>query len=343
MQLTIMERTFKTYGGGVIFQPLEALVYLEDENFGSALSEIVLTLQFNSSLPFEKQRAHESLRSSYDDFNTFTEKPKITFRRKKAVLEITSKADFASSEEVMPRSKSGYKLRNETYFRDWNLSALAILRAQMIASKSKFKKTDDFNFDDCLECITSLSKKLPATKTEADLLVQKFIQRRALDRSKLSDWELLDEDWSDYHATARDVVPIPELWSISNEFAPNGNDTGADVLDFFEEEKSSIRKSKDNGKTVFQEMWDQMWGESIPEPDGNYDDLKLNDYRKFVVGFAFAFLKHLGCCPEWLKIEALKHIRENEIFLTRESPTWEHLEELKTINKAMVSCLEKAR
>lgn len=342
MKLTIMENSFNSYGRSVVFKPLEALVYLEAKDFGSALSETILTLQFNCSLPFEQQKVNRSLRSSYDKFIHSTDKPKRTFRRKKAELDISTKANFVSSEEFFPRSKDDYKTRNETYFRDWNLHALNILKTELGASKNKFKSTDDFDFAACLAWLNSLSEKLPKTKREADILIDSFEKGLAVERSKLSDWELLGEDWSDYHATAREVVPFPELWSITNDLAPNGNDTGADVIHFFQEKKSKILKSRDKGKTIFTREWESMWGEPIPEPNGNYDDLALNDYRKFVVGFAFSFLKNLGHCPEWLKMEAVKHIRANEEFTEREYSKWEYMGEFKTINKIMVSCLEKA-
>lgn len=85
-----------------------------------------------------------------------------------------------------------------------------------------------------------------------------------------------------------------------------------------------------------------MWGEEIPKADGNYKELALNDYRKFVTGFAFAFLKYLGFCPEWLKSDAIKHIREYENFAEREYPTWGHLTDMKIMNKKIVNCLENS-
>lgn len=91
MKLTIMENSFNSYGVSVAFKPLAALFYLEAKSFGPALSEIILTLQFNCSLPFEQQNVNRSLKSSYDKFITLTAKPKRMFRRKKAELDIRTK------------------------------------------------------------------------------------------------------------------------------------------------------------------------------------------------------------------------------------------------------------
>lgn len=342
MKLTVMENSFNSYGGSVVFKPLEALISLEDVDFGTALSVIILTLQFNCKLPFEQQNVNKSLRSSYDKFIDHTESPRRIFRRKKSELEICTKARFVSSEDFFPKSQAQYKKRNETYFKDWNLQVLEILKAELIASKNKFKKTDDFDFEACLMWIESLRQKLPETKDHADNLIETYNKQRSLEYSKLSEWERLGIDWSDYHVSARDVVPLVELWSITNEFAPNGNDTGADVLYSFETNKEKVRKSKDEGRAIFEKEWEHLWGKRIPQANGNYDDLALNDYRKFTIGFAYGFLKHLGFCPEWLKAETCKHIKEYEEFAEREYSEWEHLDELKAMNQITASCLEKA-
>ena len=128
----------------------------------------------------------------------------------------------------------------------------------------------------------------------------------------------------------------------TDDFAPNGNDTGADVLHCFKDNTSKISKSKDGGKAVLTRKWQNMWSEAIPEATDNYDDLALNDYREFVIGFAFAFLKYLARCPDWLKVEALHHIEKHQAFIKRESPNWEHLDALKHMNTLMIACLEKA-
>lgn len=342
MKFFVMENSFNSYGGSVVFKPLEALISLEDVNFGVALSTITLTLQFSCELPFEQQNVHVSLRSSYDKFINYTAKPKRIFKRKKAELEICTKAKFVSREDFFPESRAEYKKRNDTYFKDWNLEVLDILKAEFIASKNKFKKTDDFDFEACLAWIESLRQRLPETKANADSLIESYKNQQSLEYSKLSDWERLGIDWSDYHILARDAVPFAELWSITNDLAPNGNDTGADVLHFFGDNKGKIRKSKDEGRAIFKKEWEHMWGEPLPQANGNYDDLALNDYRKFTVGFAYGSLKHLGHCPEWLTTEACKHIREYEEFIIREYSTWEHLDGLKAMTQITASCLEKA-
>lgn len=79
-----------------------------------------------------------------------------------------------SREEFFPSTKEEYKKRNETYFRDWNLRVLEILQSELLASKGKFKKTDDFDFDACLAWISSLAQKLPSSKEDADNIIKEF-------------------------------------------------------------------------------------------------------------------------------------------------------------------------
>jgi|GEM_PF-4046998 len=118
MKLTVMENSFNRYGGSLTFKPLEALFYLEDRDFGAALSEITLTLRFMCALPFEAQKVNKSLQTSYDKFFDLAAKPKRVFRRAKTELEIFTRTDFVSCEDYIPRSQDDYKVRRETYYRD---------------------------------------------------------------------------------------------------------------------------------------------------------------------------------------------------------------------------------
>jgi len=343
VKLLIMENSFNRYGGSIAFKPAIALVNSEDISFGAALSQITLTLQFICSRPFEEQKVNRSMRASYDKFLNYTAKPKRVFKRKKTELEIQTRVSFVSSEDFFPNSKPEYKIRNETYFRDWNIEVLNILREELILSKERFKKTDDFRFDDCVAWLSTLPQKLPSTKEEVDLLINAYDQRRKAECENLSEWDRLGIEWPDYHKNARIIVSDSVLWSHTDEFAPNGNDTGADVLHDFQSNKSKILTSEDHGREIFTQEWESLWGEQIPEPTGDYEDLALNDYRKFVVGYAFSYLKCLGFCPEWLKVDALKHLREYEVFIEREYSNWPHKREFKTMNEIVKSCLERSK
>jgi uncharacterized protein YfeS len=46
----------------------------------------------------------------------------------------------------------------------------------------------------------------------------------------MSEWEKLGIEWRDYHPDARKILDDVFFWDCADDFAPHGNDTGADIL-----------------------------------------------------------------------------------------------------------------
>ena len=83
---------------------------------------------------------------------------------------------------------------------------------------------------------------------------------------------------------------------IVDEFAPNGNDTGADTLEIFREWNEK-NKSKSAIEFLFNLLND--WGIDIDNPYA--DDYSSHTYFQTVVGLAFASAKIRGECENMLK------------------------------------------
>lgn len=49
-------------------------------------------------------------------------------------------------------------------------------------------------------------------------------------------WEDVDVDWDEFHPAARQLLDDPFFWEVADDYAPHGNDTGADLLEFYKEE-----------------------------------------------------------------------------------------------------------
>ncbi len=116
-------------------------------------------------------------------------------------------------------------------------------------------------------------------------------------------WVDLDEDWSDYHPTARVVVPDPALWAVSYDYAPNGNDTGADLL--WELKGSGHLILLDEGRALLDARLAAV-SSLIESSGGRHDYLE----REYVLGLAFCFLKIHGYCPKWLRDRSLTLLDE---------------------------------
>jgi len=310
VELSIFVIKFNSLGG-YGFTPLRYVFESAEKDFGSAIHEIVLNLHFPSALPFEKQRCSSTLKSSFEEFHQ-TKLPKLPtsrFLRKKNRLVFDAVADFANAE-----GNDGGKIHL-----DWQRRGLDVLIDRMKASRRKFKATDDFHLDEFLNWLSTLHDSLPTTQKEAEELDQRWQDFQERHLASLSDWEKLGVDFEDYHPDARRVVDDPSLWSMSHDFSPNGNDSGADLLDIFRRQKSRIKKA---GGRAFLKTMERDWEFDLDqEPD---DSIEYETKREVVIALAFAYLKFFACCPNWLVEKTVDTIKAHQRYLKSNHLDWPH-------------------
>lgn len=327
MELSIMEHSFNSYGGSWIFRPLRAVFEMDEKCFGAALNEVELKISFASEHPFNKQGVNKSLGGLYNDFNTELNKlPKRSYFRKKQILSISLKADFAWAEQVNPKTKEDYKIRNETYFYDFNCRLLTQLIDEVKACKRKFKKADDLNFDGFVNWLESLADKIPNSKDEADKLIDIWQTKKSDAYESLSEWDKLGLEWEGFHPKARGLVSDPRLWDQAHDFAPNGNDCGADILSMVEDIKNNRAFLKDGGKNFYETTW-RDWGFDPLTSDKPDDSIEYNEHREMIIGLAFSFIKVKGMCPGWLRDAAISETENYLTYLETNDLKWEHREE----------------
>src|SRR5262249_2263872 len=131
--------------------------------------------------------------------------------------------------------------------------------------------------------------RLPSTPKAFATLIQELEQKDAARRAALSPWETLDVDWRDYHPDARTILDDPFYWDCVNDFAPHGNDTGADLL---EDYRKWLRRNPAGDPVAFYRRLLRQWGfeaESTAQPDADVAD-------EAAVALAFAELKLRASC-----------------------------------------------
>lgn len=327
MKLDLPIRTFNSFGGSFAFAPVLALIELCEEEFGTGLQKIEVTLCFISKLPFSEQGVDPSLQASFKCFHNYcTHLPKRRFLRKQATLKIEALAEFASAEEInRPRKEACLK---------WLPPVLEILISELEQCRGKFKASDDFRVDDYLKWLRAQHKRLPKTQRAAKKLVELFSQKEEDETSLLSDWDRLGLNWKDFHENARNVVSDPRLWSRGHDFAPNGNDNGADLLTRFRAQKS--RSARNEGKSFYKKL-QKEWGFDPQAKPGDSAEYDLK--REVVVGLAFAFLKLFAYCPTWLAEEAIGEIKAYEAYLATNHLDWQHRDQCLEYQELMLSCL----
>lgn len=338
-----MERTFNSYGGSVHLRPLQALLEMQSENFGTSVTQLIFELNFANKFAFEKQGVNRSLEGSYHSHNSRLEKlPKFTFRRKKQELEIQSLATFADAEEferferleaipetveeirqsiVKPRKP---KPVNELDLHKWNVAACRILVSAIEECKRKFKASDDFDHAQYIRWLNQIPESLPSTFEATNELLEQHESFREKIWDAKSDWERLSLDWELFHKDAREIISNPKLWNQSNDFSPNGNDAGADILADVIEQRKELTKS--DGKSFYQAIW-REWGFDITPPRPPNNTIESEEHRKLILGCTFAFLKVYGECPDWMISSSIMEIDSYRQFVTGHHKDWPHLTE----------------
>ena len=336
-----MEHTFNSYGASWVFRPLISLFEIEEKSFGSAVIEVQLVVSFRSKSSFKNQNVNRSLGRLYADFHSHLAKlPKRSFFRKKRTLSIELCAGFAVAEEIKPNTREEYKIRNEKYFYEYNLNLLDQLIEQIKACRSKFKERDDFDFEAFLNWIESLRHKMPDNKADADLIIESWEIKKKEAFEQMSDWEKLGLDWKEYHPTARNIISDPRLWNVAHDFAPNGNDTGADILEMLREVKNRKSLTSDGGKTFYKATW-RDWGFSDPSPLWPDDSTDYHVHRELIVGLAFAFVKLKGGCPDWLKQDATANTETYVKYLETHELKWPHRKECLAYQDLILKTLDR--
>lgn len=283
MKIHVMAKTHDRYGGHPSLHPIGDFLLAERDDFGPAVREITLTLHLPDAGPAKRTLA--SLLATHEAYRRTL--PKVTFRRSRATVEIEVASALLPAHEWRPASGLSLDLfsRGVVEVAD----ALALVR-------SRIKASDAFDVAAFLAECAAARARIP---TSADALQALAEALHARDRERwaaLSEWERLDIDWQDYHARAREVLDDPFFWREADDFAPHGNDTGADLLADY---RPWRRRHPDADPMQFLERLARQWGyDGVAGLDAGIADDAF-------VALAFAELKLRASCPAALRAQAL--------------------------------------
>ena len=139
----------------------------------------------------------------------------------------------------------------------------------------------------------STGRTTPQKIDELKAIQSEIKARRKTAHKSLTEWDESGIDFDDFHPDARSVLDDPRLWDVCDDWAPNGNDTGADVLELYRDWRKRNRKTK--AETFFKQLM-QGWEVKVP-PDPS-DEYSAPHVPSGHCGLAFAQLKlHAKCDP----------------------------------------------
>jgi len=301
MRFLVNAGTFRSFGGFPGIGHLGTALSLHCPDFGHGLGEVVLNLYLPCRDPFEQQPGpttgmpiHPSMISSYRQFHEewCPSLPKSKLSPKKRTLELEVLAGFAHAEDLQLG-------RSPVLRSDWAAGAHALLAAELRRASGKLSKLEDFDVEGFLAWVDSSAALLPTTAEQVELQREEYSAVLSKARQQADPWDLLEEDWDAYHPSARKAVPDPHLWSRADDYAPNGNDTGADLL--WEVQERGAALLADEGRSFLAERLAEV-EPLMTAPGSQHGYLE----REYVVGLAYALLKHHGYCPAWLRDRGLE-------------------------------------
>lgn len=276
MRFEAMARTYDTFGGHAILSLVPEFLLWEAPDFGPAIMDLGITFNFPHAGP-PRRTLNDLYRRFHASRNVL---PKIVYRRKRAQVEIDIASDLISGENWHDTHGVPLPLFQRAAIE--TVAALALLGQRLTAK-------DDFDLDAFLAHCNGALLRLPSTQEELSAFMQESERRWHARKASASPWDALDIDWRDYHPDARRILDSPFYWECENDFAPHGNDTGADLL---EDYRKWFRRNPGGDPIVFYRTHVARWGFPADSSEDSVRTL-LDDAA---VALAFAELKLRAEC-----------------------------------------------
>ena len=315
MEIIVSVHTYNTYGGHSTLTLVGKYLELETANFGNTIKKFDIHVYFSGG----KINSHlESLSAQYHEY--LAELPSTKFYRKKAKFELNFVSELGNADLV-----SCYRPPDLELFTNSVKEVIASLQIL----KFKLKKSDDFAFEEFNDFLDLKVEHIPKTEDSFEKLQAQIESENIRKQAAMDDWEKLGVDWEDYNPESRKILDSPFFWSCIDDFSPNGNDTGADVLELYRDWKKQNPKGKG---PKFLDNLIEDWG--IEWPSNKEDEYSRSTYEEIILGLSFAQIKLEGECEETimrLSLEVVKNIRKR---VEEKHRDWEHFEErLRTLDE----------
>ena len=178
------------------------------------------------------------------------------------------------------------------------------MAAALLLLRKRIKPDDDFDVERFLADAASILATRIDTMEEWEQIRQQATAKRKARLATKDPWVLLEIDWDQYHPKAREVLDEPFFWETANDLAPNGNDTGADLL---EDYRRWDKRNATASPLVFLDRLMKKW--DIKPIDWSITDkemvrklereepIALSVCNEAAIGLAFAVLKMRATCP----------------------------------------------
>lgn len=294
MEISVSIHTYNTYGGHSSVSLVGEFFMLGIPIYGEGIRELDVHVYFQGGI------AKTSLESLYEQYHDFLKKlPSTKFYRKKQRFELNYVSKLGNSGTV-----SGFGPAKLGLFTE----GAKEVAAELSLLKAKIKKSDDFQCEEFLSFISDKITQLPKSEDDFSKLLETIEVERARKLDAMDEWEKLGVDWIDFHGNSRKILDSTFFWDCAEDFSPNGNDTGADVLSLYQDWRKRNRRKP--GMVFFDSLMTD-WDVNLPPAEN--DEFSRDTYEQSIVGLAFAQLKVDGACDldiNRLALDAIESYRK---------------------------------
>jgi uncharacterized protein YfeS len=319
MEFYVMAKSYNRYGGHPTLSPIGDFLLTGAVNFGDAIRELTVTLHFRNSGP--PKRTLEQLLERHNSYRSTL--PRITYRKAKGKVEIDIASELMDGEDWKFPTRLSLPLFERGV--DEVVQALSLMRKRV-------KDAAAFDLEAFLAHCEAARHRIPGSE---DALQDLAAELKAADQSKrdaMSPWEKLGIDWEDFHPRAREILDDPFFWDCVDDFSPNGNDTGADLLESY---RDWLKRHADGQPIQFLERLAKQWG---------YTGFEVMDDEvrdEAAIALAFADIKLRATCDQRARRLALEAI-ERQQNQAETATGWSHRDEkLRTLQKIAAKLQER--
>jgi len=311
MKMRIYAKSYDSWGGNPHLSLIGDFLLREASSFGTAIEEIEFTLVLPDRGP-----PKTTLGSLFETHHRYRASlPKVTFHRKKKRVEIA-----IASEAMDGRDWKFTPITDLTIFSRGVVEVIAGLDLL----QKRLKTSDDFNLDALMSQCAASKALVPSNENDLQIIIAELRAADEKRRAGMSPWEKLGIDWEDFHPKAKSILDDPFFWNCTDDFSPNGNDTGADLLEGY---RDWLKKHKEGHPAKFVEALAKRWGYN------GRTDMDEETRDEADVALAFADIKLRGGCDAQARQRALDAIK-NQRRIANDATDWPHLQErLKALDR----------
>ena len=310
MEIWFNVRTYDRSGGHRPLSLIGAWLEANERAANVGLTELEVEVNIPHSGPPRK-----TLEEQFDRFHTgLSSLPTVVFSPKKASLRLRYRSALGDAKTLLASPELSVDL-----FRSGFDEFAAVIEA--LAPSLRKKKGLDYTA--LREWVLEARATMPATDVDLGLFEERHRAEQQQRAAARSPWERLDIDWEKYHPEARRILDDPFFWDGTDDYAPHGNDTGADLLDALRHDRAAARAPREFLDRLF-----ASWGMKADVLSKRYsdfteaDEISLVTWAEAAVALAFGLVKLHGVAPVEavdLALEAMR--REREFWPARGFPS----------------------